>query len=87
MDPSEGSLSDWEMVLELDEALAGWFQHGPARGEWGWEWGWAASDLQDPDWDTEDLPAVSDASADGERAPSHGGGTKRWRIVLAEKIL
>lgn len=52
-------MSDWEAVLELDEALAGWLLQGPAPGEWGWEWGWAASDLQDPDWDTEEIPAVS----------------------------
>ncbi|GLD67665.1 GRAM domain-containing protein 1B isoform X4 [Lates japonicus] len=52
------TMSDWEAVLELDEALAGWFLQGPARGEWGWEWGWAASDLQDPEWDNEDVPAV-----------------------------
>lgn len=53
------TMSDWEAVLELDEALAGWLMQGPARGEWGWEWGWAASDLQDPEWDTEEIPAVS----------------------------
>ena len=53
------TMSDWEAVLELDEALAGWLLQGPARGEWGWEWGWAASDLQDPEWDTEEIPAVS----------------------------
>ncbi|KAK0145952.1 GRAM domain-containing protein 1B [Merluccius polli] len=59
MDPHKDYVTvDWETVLELDEALAGWCLQGPARGEWGWEWGWAASDLQDPDWDTEDLPAV-----------------------------
>ena len=52
--------SDWEEMLELDEALAGWLLQGPARGEWGWEWGWATSDLQDPDWDSEEVPAVSD---------------------------
>lgn len=51
--------SDWEAVLELDEALAGWLLQGPARGEWGWEWGWSASDLQDPDFDAEEVPAVS----------------------------
>lgn len=53
------TMSEWEAMLELDEALAGWLLQGPARGEWGWEWGWAASDLQDPEWDTEDIPAVS----------------------------
>ncbi|KAF3848225.1 hypothetical protein F7725_021253 [Dissostichus mawsoni] len=53
------TLSEWEAVLELDEALAGWLLQGPDRGEWGWEWGWAASDHQDPEWDTEDVPAVS----------------------------
>ncbi|KAK1900124.1 Protein Aster-B [Dissostichus eleginoides] len=52
------TLSEWEAVLELDEALAGWLLQGPDRGEWGWEWGWAASDHQDPEWDTEDVPAV-----------------------------
>ncbi|KAJ4936016.1 hypothetical protein JOQ06_017540 [Pogonophryne albipinna] len=52
------TLSEWEAVLELDETLAGWLLQGPDRGEWGWEWGWAASDLQDPEWDTEDVPAV-----------------------------
>lgn len=49
------SLLDWEAVLELDEALAGWFLQGPARGEWGW----AAPDLQDQQWDSEGIPAVS----------------------------
>lgn len=53
------NLLDWEAVLELDEALAGWFLHGPARGEWGWEQGWAAPDLQDQQWDSEGIPAVS----------------------------
>ncbi|KAK1900626.1 Protein Aster-B [Dissostichus eleginoides] len=53
------TLSEWEAVLELDEALAGWLLQGPDRGEWGWEWGWAASDHQDPEWDTEDVPAQS----------------------------
>lgn len=53
------TLSDWEAMLELDEALALWVLQGPARGEWGWEWGWAASDLQDPEWDSEEIPAVS----------------------------
>ena len=53
------TMSDWEAVLELDEALAGWLLRGPDRGKWGWEWGWADSDLQDPEWDTEDIPAVS----------------------------
>lgn len=53
------AVSEWEAMLELDEALAGWLLQGPARGEWGWEWGWAASDLPDPDWDDEDIPAVS----------------------------
>lgn len=53
------TLLDWETVLELDEALAGWFLQGPARGEWGWEWGWAASDLQDQQCDSERIPAVS----------------------------
>ena len=76
MDLSEGALSDWETVLEMDEALAGWVQQGPARGEWGWEWGWAVSDLQDPDWDTEDLPAVSDSSPDGKGPQATGGTTK-----------
>lgn len=52
-------MSDWEAVLELDEALAEWLLQGPARGEWGWEWGWAASDLQDPECDSEEIPAVS----------------------------
>lgn len=55
----ESALSDWEAVLQLDEALAGWFLQGPARGEWGWEWGWAASDVDDPEWDNEEIPAVS----------------------------
>lgn len=55
----DGTMSEWEAVLELDEALAGWLMQGPARGEWGWEWGWAASNLQDPEWDDEDIPAVS----------------------------
>lgn len=50
---------DWEAVLELDEALAGWFLQAPAGGEWGWEWDWAASDLQEQQWDSEGIPAVS----------------------------
>lgn len=53
------TLLDWEAVLELDEALAGCFLHGPARGEWGWEWDWAALDLQDHQCDSEEIPAVS----------------------------
>lgn len=52
-------MSDWEAVLELDEALAGWLLQGRAPGEWGWEWGWAASDSREPDWDSEEIPAVS----------------------------
>ncbi|KAJ3590961.1 hypothetical protein NHX12_008909 [Muraenolepis orangiensis] len=49
------ALSDWESMLELDEALAGWVLQGPARGEWGW-----ASEPRDPPdlRDTEDVPAV-----------------------------
>uniref|UniRef100_A0A8C6TJB4 GRAM domain containing 1Bb n=1 Tax=Neogobius melanostomus TaxID=47308 RepID=A0A8C6TJB4_9GOBI len=59
MDSDEDSaLSEWEAVLQLDEALAGWFLQGPAQGEWGWDWGWAASDIQDPKWDNEEIPAV-----------------------------
>lgn len=59
MDSDEDSaMSDWEAVLKLDEALAGWLLQGPARGEWGWEWGWAPTDVQDPDWDNEEIPAV-----------------------------
>ncbi|MEQ2174997.1 hypothetical protein GOODEAATRI_013592, partial [Goodea atripinnis] len=54
----DGIMSEWEAMLELDEALAGWLLQGPASGEWGWEWGWAASNLQDPEWDNEDIPAV-----------------------------
>lgn len=53
------TLLDWETVLELDEALAGWFLQGPAQGKWGWEWGWAASELQDQQCDFEGIPAVS----------------------------
>lgn len=60
MDSDEDcAMSDWEALLELDEALAEWLLLGPARGEWGWDWGWAASDLQDREWDNEDIPAVS----------------------------
>lgn len=60
MDSDEDcTMSEWEAMLELDEALAGWLLQAPARGEWGWEWGWAASDLQDSDGDTEEVPAVS----------------------------
>lgn len=51
------TMAEWEAVLELDEELAGWLLQGPDRGAW--EWGWAASNLQDPEWDTEDIPAVS----------------------------
>lgn len=53
------TLSEWEAVLELDEALAGWLLQGPDSGEWGWEWGWAAASLHNPEWDNEDIPAVS----------------------------
>lgn len=49
------STSDWEAVLELDEALAGWFLQVPIRVDWGW----GPSDPQDPECDTEDVPAVS----------------------------
>lgn len=55
----DGTMLDWEAVLELDEALAGWFLQAPAGGEWGWEWDWAASDLQEQQWDSEGIPAVS----------------------------
>ncbi|XP_068601807.1 dapper homolog 3 [Brachionichthys hirsutus] len=47
------SMSDWEAVLELDEALAGWLLQGPAGGDWGW----AASDPRDPECDSEEIPA------------------------------
>lgn len=53
------TMSDWEAVLELDEALAGWFLQGPAIGEWGWDWDWPFSNFKDPDWDSEEIPAVS----------------------------
>lgn len=53
------TMSEWEAVLELDEALAGWLLQGSDSGEWGWEWGWAASSLHDPEWNNEDIPAVS----------------------------
>lgn len=59
------TMSEWEAMLELDEALAGWFLQGPARGELGWEWGWAASDLHDPDCDSEEIPAVSKSAWGG----------------------
>lgn len=55
----DGTMLDWEAVLELDEVLAGWFLQAPAGGEWGWEWDWAASDLQEQQWDSEGIPAVS----------------------------
>lgn len=53
------TMLDWEAALELDEALAGWFLQGPARGAWGWEWGWAAPDLQDRRCNPDGIPAVS----------------------------
>lgn len=53
------TMSEWEALLELDEALAGWLLQGPARGECGWEWGRAALDFHDPEWDNEEVPAVS----------------------------
>uniref|UniRef100_A0AAV2J022 VASt domain-containing protein n=1 Tax=Knipowitschia caucasica TaxID=637954 RepID=A0AAV2J022_KNICA len=58
MDSEDSSLSDWEAVLQLDEALAGWFLQGPAQTEWGWECGRAAYDDRDPLWDNEEIPAV-----------------------------
>lgn len=70
-----------EAVQELDEALAGWLLQGPARREWGWEWGWDASDHQDQDWDSEEIPAVSEPPQGprelrlrGEAATVHGRG-------------
>lgn len=60
MEPWEdATLLDWEAVLELDEALAGCALQAPALGEWGWEWGWAASELQDQQHCSEGIPAVS----------------------------
>lgn len=62
MEPDEDCLmSDWEAVLALDEALAGWLLQGSATDEWGWEWVWATSDLQEPEWNSEEIPAVSHA--------------------------
>lgn len=49
------TMSDWEAVLELDEALAGWFLQGSAGGERGRP----APNLQVPGWDAEEIPAVS----------------------------
>lgn len=53
------TVSDWETLLEFDEALAGWLLQGPARVDGAWEWGWAALELKDPEWDNEEIPAVS----------------------------
>lgn len=53
----DGLMLDWEAVLELDEVLAGWFLQAPAAGDWGWEW-----DLQEQQWDSEGIPAVSYAT-------------------------
>lgn len=50
---------DWETMLELDEALTRWFLQDPLQGNWGWEWGWVATELQDPECDSEEIPAVS----------------------------
>lgn len=72
------TLSDWEAMLELDEALALWVLQGPARGEWGWEWGWAASDLQDPEWDSEEIPAVSRP----QLVSWKHHGEKRWKMKM-----
>nr|XP_020456082.1 GRAM domain-containing protein 1B isoform X12 [Monopterus albus] len=58
MNMEDCTMSDWEAMLELDEELAGWLLQGPAKGQWGWEWGWAASNPQDSEWDTEEIPAV-----------------------------
>lgn len=60
MEAHRGLESDWQVELELDKDLAGWIPQDPARGEFGWEWGWAALDHQDQDWESEEVPAVSD---------------------------
>uniref|UniRef100_A0A8C7JGE3 GRAM domain containing 1Bb n=1 Tax=Oncorhynchus kisutch TaxID=8019 RepID=A0A8C7JGE3_ONCKI len=58
MEAHRGLPSDWEAVLELDEALAGWLPQDPAQEEFGWEWDWAASDPPDQDLESEEVPAV-----------------------------
>lgn len=49
------AMLDWETMLELDEALTRWFLQDPLQGKWGW----VATELQDPECDSEDIPAVS----------------------------
>ncbi|KAG9348283.1 hypothetical protein JZ751_002018 [Albula glossodonta] len=50
------SLDDWEAMLQLDEALAGWLLQGPPENnstcsDWeDWDWDW--------DWESEAIPAV-----------------------------
>lgn len=59
---------DWEAVLELDEALAGWFLKAPVQGDWGWEWSRPASHPQEQQHHSEGIPAVSEGTeALGER--------------------
>ena len=81
------TMSDWEAVLELDEALAGWLLQGPARGEWGCDLGWATSDLQDPEWDTEDVPAVSCEEGNGQNNVGKLGNVVVWDSEQALSLL
>lgn len=64
MDPPQDSLSDWEAMLELDEALAGWLPQGSV---WSEEWLWTYREdpveryqqLDNDGDDNDDIPAVS----------------------------
>ncbi len=53
MDSSCDSRDDWETLMELEEALAGWLIQG---SDWDQNWHWGPRD--DP-YQDEDIPAVS----------------------------
>lgn len=53
MDSSFSSQEDWESLMELEEALAGWLIQG---SDWDQEWHWGPRD--DP-YQDEEIPAVS----------------------------
>ncbi len=53
MDSSFDSEEDWETIMELEEALAGWLIQG---SDWDQNWHWG---LRDDPYQDEDIPAVS----------------------------
>lgn len=58
MDLSPSSQEDWETLMELEEALAGWLIQG---SDWNqdWLWGSRTNPYQD-----EEIPAVSQESCE-----------------------